>query len=143
MLYFSYCRCDQGGCFVGCRISLMNPAHLLPNIRMIIQIRVHSCSLYGASESQFMQRGRAGGYDNPVHNPVFYILHDKFLTRVGTCKHIRARHSHSGNLFHIFSNLFHIHMIGYITAAVADVNTDFFSCFGCHYTISPDLKPDL
>ena len=123
----------------------MHPADMLADVGMVVDIRIHTGPNQGVAKGGFVKAGRAGGHDDPVDRAIFQILHDHFLAGVGTHEHVGSGRRYSGQIRHLLAHRFHIHMIGYVAATIADVDADFslfvvlflFYLFFGHSCISP------
>ncbi len=118
------CR-NQAGGLIGSRLPVMDPADLLADVGMIIDIGVHTGTNQGVAEGGFMETGCAGCHHDPVDGAVFQIFHDQPLAGIRTHEHVGPRHGHTGQFFHPVTHRFHIDVVGYIAAAVADVDAYF------------------
>jgi hypothetical protein len=103
----------------------MDPADMLADVGMIVNIGIHPGPDQGIAEGGFMKTGRAGRHHDPVDGTVFQILHDQFLARVRAHEHVGPRHGHTGQFSHPVTDSLHINVIRYISTAVADVNAYF------------------
>ena len=105
--------------------AVVHPAHLLPQVGVLVHIGIDPGPDQGLAESGFMQTGGAGGHHHPVHQAAFEILDDHFLAGIGAHEHIGPGHHHPRHLAGLLANFFHVHFVGNITAAIANVDPHF------------------
>jgi hypothetical protein len=101
----------------------MDPTYLLPDVGVFIDVRAKTRPRDGISKGHFMEVRRARSHHNPVDGAAFQILNNKILPRVGAHKHILPSNHHSRNLTCLLAYPLHIHMIGNVSAATANVNS--------------------
>ena len=73
-----------------------------------------------------MEAGGAGGHDHPIDLAAFDVLLDKLLARVRTHEHIGVRHNDTRDFLDLLGDPTHVHVVGDVAAAVADIDTDAF-----------------
>jgi hypothetical protein len=102
---------------------MVYPTHLFPQVGVFVNAGLAWRAEF--AEGGFMETGGAGRHYHPIHQAVFKILDDHFLAGIGAHEHIGPGHHHPRHLAGLLANLFHVHGIGNIAAAIADVNPHF------------------
>ena len=92
---------------------------------MLVDIGVGPGPDESLAEGGFMQTGGAGGHHHPIYQAAFEIFDDQFLAGIGAHEHIGPGHHHPRHLAGLLADLFHVHGVGNITAAIANVDPDF------------------
>jgi len=110
---------------LACRLfNCMHPAHLLANVGVLIQEGVHVPTFDRAAEGQLVEAGSAGSHDHSVDFAAFDILLDEQLARVRTHEHVGAGCDDAGDFPDFLGDPRHVHVVGDVAAAVANVNAD-------------------
>ena len=111
----------------------MCPRTLFPDVYLDIIIGIQSATPGHIPESHHMKLGRARSHNHGIQSLFFDVFHHTHLRSIGTGKHGCLDQCHARVVFQGILHGFHIHIIGNVPSAMADVNAYFvLSYFSAH-----------
>jgi hypothetical protein len=106
------------------RIVLVRPGRLFADIHMLIEVGIHAPARNRSAECQLMQKRRARGHHHAVQILLHDVVADHVLAGIGAHKGVHLGQRNPRNQPHRLRHALHIHHIGDVSAAAANVHAD-------------------